>query len=614
MKKAAGAAVIALLLCSIIPYSLDTGIQTVTAASSDQWTFAIIMDGDNSLSYQVDNDLAEIQASNFASSSDVNVAVLADKSSLLDSKIYTFSDGGFTTLSPLTAGLLYEVNMGSESQLWKFIDWTFGRYPADKYGVVFWDHGSGWVVLCQDATNNDWLSITELGSLLNTTAAKYGRVDLVGFDACLMANLETLYQIRGDCEYVVASEHLEPFRGWDYTGWLNAVFASSTMNASTVGYHICETYNASCSEEYATLAAIDMRVLDVAFSGTFNTGIERVRQEANSVNVSARLQGTRVVYGKIGFTLYDLHDFCGEMWLNASQDLFASLVVHRVAKDGSLRGINVYVPDSEADMLSGYGSTDLAVWTSFDDFIREYHRASTAPPPVSAPTYYVSNGTLYVLGNNTQVKIDRGQWYSGNFSVAAANHTFYMRNLNDTVYSPELNATYSNVTRVVCAGNGVQVITLDYGWNLIGFTVEVSYTAREFVALTGCLSVAGFDRSWTYYSSGISQLNSSFGLDSSEAFFAYYNRNDSKMVRFEGAPVLSKTYNLDAGWNPVVWRGGDTTLKALAEGHGLRTVGIYQGGGWSRYSTSAGEGGSEAVLEGSTVIVYSTTEKTITVT
>jgi hypothetical protein len=54
-----------------------------------------------------------------------------------------------------------------------------------------------------------------LGSLLKTE-----RLDVIAFDACLMAMLETAYAMRGIARVMVGSQELEPGTGWNYKRWL----------------------------------------------------------------------------------------------------------------------------------------------------------------------------------------------------------------------------------------------------------------------------------------------------------------------------------------------------------------------------------------------------------
>lgn len=86
--------------------------------------------------------------------------------------------------------------------------------PADNYGVIFWSHGTGWVPdfsdhvqtyskrsFGQDKYNgvSDSCDIDQLA-----TAIPDGMFDFVWFDCCYMSGIETLYQLRGKCETIVA--------------------------------------------------------------------------------------------------------------------------------------------------------------------------------------------------------------------------------------------------------------------------------------------------------------------------------------------------------------------------------------------------------------------------
>ena len=55
------------------------------------------------------------------------------------------------------------------------------------------------------------------------------KLDLIGFDACLMASLESMTVWSDYAEHYVGSEELEPGDGWDYS------FLKSLENSSEVG-------------------------------------------------------------------------------------------------------------------------------------------------------------------------------------------------------------------------------------------------------------------------------------------------------------------------------------------------------------------------------------------
>ncbi len=147
---------------------------------------------------------------------------------------------------------LGNINMGLESSLRDFLDWGMRSYPADKYTLVFWNHGAGAVgsngstVGNDENHGNDALSLPEISQALNTVTRLNGkRFDLIGFDTCLMATVETASIVSPFADYMVASEELEPGSGWDYKAWLGTAKAQPTISTFNLGKTIVDSYFAS---------------------------------------------------------------------------------------------------------------------------------------------------------------------------------------------------------------------------------------------------------------------------------------------------------------------------------------------------------------------------------
>ena len=55
--------------------------------------------------------------------------------------------------------------------------------------------------------------------------AQNAKIDVIGFDACLMSMLETAYALRDRGAVMVGSEELEPGDGWSYDNFLENLVA-----------------------------------------------------------------------------------------------------------------------------------------------------------------------------------------------------------------------------------------------------------------------------------------------------------------------------------------------------------------------------------------------------
>lgn len=90
--------------------------------------------------------------------------------------------------------------------------------PAEKYGLVLWSHASGWMFSDSASPARSWgidrgkeMSIPKLAKALQGEGFDY-----IYFDCCLMGNIETLYELRGCADYIVASPTETPLDGMPY--------------------------------------------------------------------------------------------------------------------------------------------------------------------------------------------------------------------------------------------------------------------------------------------------------------------------------------------------------------------------------------------------------------
>lgn len=103
-------------------------------------------------------------------------------------------------------------NMGSSETLSNFLNHTVEQYPADHYGLILWDHGGGPLLGCEqdEIFYGDTLTMQELSDAL--AASPFGpnhKLDWLGFDCCLMANLEVANVISDYAHYMIASQESE---------------------------------------------------------------------------------------------------------------------------------------------------------------------------------------------------------------------------------------------------------------------------------------------------------------------------------------------------------------------------------------------------------------------
>ena len=206
------------------------GTSRPAAAEDAEWTVMVYLAADNNLeSFGIDDFL---EMSGVGSDGDVQIVVLLDRIPGEDSSYDNWTDARRGLVQPgdepdsSWGQSVGEVNMGDPQTLIDFVEWSVQNYPATRYGLILWDHGNGWWpatarpapvvkgIAYDDTSGSDGLAMSELRQALDTITATTGKLDLIGFDACLMAMVEVAYDLSGYASIMVASQNNEPGRGW----------------------------------------------------------------------------------------------------------------------------------------------------------------------------------------------------------------------------------------------------------------------------------------------------------------------------------------------------------------------------------------------------------------
>lgn len=153
--------------------------------------------------------------------------------------------------------------MTAPDTLTEFLVWGTESYPAERNLLIFWDHGGGTYqgFGLDETAKNDSLMLDELAEGLRGAGRHF---DLIGFDACLMATMSNAYMLRDYADYLLASEELEPLRGWEYCTWLTELGRNPTMEIDALAETIATSYLEDAVEQNwseATLSLIDLSAM-----------------------------------------------------------------------------------------------------------------------------------------------------------------------------------------------------------------------------------------------------------------------------------------------------------------------------------------------------------------
>jgi len=132
-----------------------------------------------------------------------------------------------------------------------------------------------------DDESRDFLDNLELKRVFEGLEKK---IDIVGFDACLMGMMEVAYQLKDHAEIVVGSEELEPGKGWDYEAIVKYLVANPTASNEDVSKEIIRSFIVSYANQTSlkvTLSSIRTSKLEAVASLMDNFAHTILRKESN---------------------------------------------------------------------------------------------------------------------------------------------------------------------------------------------------------------------------------------------------------------------------------------------------------------------------------------------
>ena len=159
-------------------------------------------------------------------------------------------------------------SMGAAQTLSDFIRWSAESYPAEKYGLILWDHGGGSKtgLFVDELFDQDILYLYELEEALNQADIW---MELVAIDACLMGSLETAMVLKGHASYMAASEELAFGYGSAFEYWLNELYSDQDCSGEQLGRVFCNMTEKKYSEmgdlqanAFLTYSVIDLSKID----------------------------------------------------------------------------------------------------------------------------------------------------------------------------------------------------------------------------------------------------------------------------------------------------------------------------------------------------------------
>jgi hypothetical protein len=284
---------------------------------------------------------------------------------------------------------LLEDNIGKRpmtdpATLKDFIMFCAENYPANRYALIFWDHGGGSLSGYghdQLFPRNGSMTINQIHTAFDEAGIDF---DFIGFDACLMATLETAYMLNYHADYMIASEETEPGIGWYYTDWITALSADTSMDTVGIGKMIIDDFIDRCSQEVpretTTLSLIDLVTLNNVVDETFREfAMSADSQLDNNYKIISNARSDSREFNRSMLDQVDLIDLAENIGSTEAKKLVDTLKLavsyNRTSRNiARANGVSIYFPYDEIKNMSPAMSIyeNIGMSSEYTSLIRKF--------------------------------------------------------------------------------------------------------------------------------------------------------------------------------------------------------------------------------------------------
>ncbi|MGM0427466.1 MAG: clostripain-related cysteine peptidase [Thermodesulfobacteriota bacterium] len=266
-----------LCVLALVSFARCSSSTSTAVTPPKSWTLIIYMDGDNDL----ESDFIDgfLKMAQIGSDANVNIVVQFDRSPRNDQRYGDWADANrfyiTSGLTPTVANAVpdwgdgqggREVDMANPETLTAFMNWAVENYPADMYALIIGDHGEAWAGVCLDETSGDyWMYPTEIREAVQAAQVA---VDLIGFDACLMATMDTAWQMRDTGAAVMVGSEASAYT-WPWDLILEGLVKNPFWGPKELGPWINQCY----IQQYAAKPNMTHSTLDLAHVPALTTAL-----------------------------------------------------------------------------------------------------------------------------------------------------------------------------------------------------------------------------------------------------------------------------------------------------------------------------------------------------
>ena len=400
-------------LSSLFSIAALLGLLLPDQARAESWlVMSFLPADDEKLEGSIVDDVLEMQQ--VGSSDDLTILVFFDRGGYSNKEIkglegytqgakqFVVDKDGVSQVTDMgTPG-----DSGTPQALAKFLGDALQAYPdKDRYVLTLSDHGMAYGGCCGDhhpvsGAKSEELSVAEIvqGIKDGLQAGGKDRLDLIGFDECLMGSFEVARAVAPYASYMIGSEETEAGSGWTYHEWLGAIASNPSISFQELGTLVVDTFIASLGDDTTnTLAVYDLAKMNDLLGALSGFATKLKAEVPNSFMSIAKAKARSNAFGKEGnsegWATVDLGQFATLIQQDLGGDvgtaaagvldaLNAVVLYHKEqsAHEGSM-GMSIHMPNKQVQDYTDANSAG-AEWVTYLEAATQKASEDTSGPEI----------------------------------------------------------------------------------------------------------------------------------------------------------------------------------------------------------------------------------------
>ena len=286
-------------------------------------------------------------------------------------------------------------NSGDAQVFANAVKWGFSSYPSRYKWLNISTHGMGFAGINYDDEPEQSLNIMQFGQALRS-GLQGQKLDIVSFDACLMATVEVASELKDSSNILVGSEDSTYYWGKGYyTTFSRLAPNPAAMNPSQVARSmVVDVHDKNSGNQTLTISATDLTKvsrLEAELDKLARALRQALPQKKDAIIRAVRASqefhmAEGIPFRDINRVVALLKQHVQDENINAICDQINHIMYRQGVilfarqnriEEGEGRGLSIYLP-SEGQVSQTYRQTRFAKETQWDEFLIELNQAIQA--------------------------------------------------------------------------------------------------------------------------------------------------------------------------------------------------------------------------------------------